>query len=61
MLQDPRLKVFMQIFMIALIILLLLQYVMFREAQIPKTLFVSLSIGAFATVWKERFNMFRKP
>jgi hypothetical protein len=47
--QDPRIKVFMQIFIIALTILLLLQYVMFRDAQIPETTFTALLIGAFVS------------
>jgi hypothetical protein len=52
MLQDPRIKFFVQIFFIVLVVLLLLQYVIQREMSIPQTIFISLIISRLASEWK---------
>ncbi|MEN9612156.1 MAG: hypothetical protein RLZZ628_2970 [Bacteroidota bacterium] len=55
MLQDPRIKKFIQIATTAMIILLLLQYITVHTMQIPETIFTALLIGAFATIWRRNF------
>jgi hypothetical protein len=55
MLQDPRIKKFIQIAATAMIMLLLLQYITVHTLQIPETIFTALVIGAFATIWRRNF------